>query len=352
LTSAISVRHLSVAARRGCLAVIGLAVLQACVVATASQAATPPHLNVPGISSSLTTLQVAPRDTDPATANWPNKHLVAFDLSAPARHELFLFLPGTGADPTVYSIAIIKQAAANGFDAVSLSYPNTFSPSICASSTNPACFEAVRQQILMGGAVDPRAAVSAADSLQNRLIKLLQYLAANQPSRNWAGYLDGSGPRWSAIRLSGHSQGASMAAFIAIQHQVDRVTLFSGPTDVSLNGVLTRPAFWISDHGATPASRYYAFTHLRDESGVNFTAAWTVLDLKGADAPVLIDDSQTPFRHSHVLVTDAAPAPVTPRPGPETTMPFHLIVAGSRLLPLAPSGQPVFASAWQYLCFA
>lgn len=352
MTLSISVHQLSSAGRQLCLWAVGLALLQACVAAAASQPATPPRLNVPAISGSLVTLQVAPRDTDPAITNWPNKHLIAFDSSAPARHELFLFLPGTGADPTVYSIAIIKQAAANGFDAISLSYPNTFSPSVCTSNTNPACFETVRQQILTGGAADPRAAVSVADSLENRLVKLLQYLAVNQASRSWAGYLDGSIPRWSAIRLAGHSQGASMAAFIAIQHQVDRVTLFSGPTDVSPDGVLTRPAFWIRDHGATAASRYYAFTHLRDETGVNFIAAWTMLDLKGADAPVLIDDSQTPFRHSHVLVTDAAPAPVTPRPGPETTMPYHLIVAGSRLLPLTASGQPVFASAWQYLCFA
>ena len=143
-----------------------------------------------------------------------------------------------------------------------------------------------------------------------------------------------------------------MAAFIAIRHLVDRVALFSGPTDVSPLGVTTRPALWIVDHGATPATRYFAFTHLRDESGVNFIAAWTALDVAGVDAPVLIDDTQTPFRHSHVLVTNAPAAPVTPLSVPEKTTPFHLIVAGSRLLPLTASGQPVFASAWQYLCFA
>lgn len=353
LAPSITVREPSAIGLRVFLAVTAMAaLLQACASAAASQPTSAPRLEVPPISRSLTTVQVAPRDTDPAITNWPNQHLVAFDPSVNARKELFLFLPGTGANPAVYSVAIIKQAAANGFDAISLSYPSTFSPSLCTSSPNRACFETIRQQILSGGAEDPRAAVSAADSLQNRLVKLLQFLAAHQPSRQWTLYLDGSTPRWSMIRLAGHSQGASMAAFIAIHHKVDRVTLFSGPTDVSADGAGTRPAFWITDHGATPASRYYAFTHLRDETGINFIAAWTALDLKGIGAPVNIDDSQTPFRHSHVLVTNASPAPITPRPGPETTLPYHLIVAGSRLLPLTAAGQPVFASAWQYLCFA
>lgn len=353
MASSTTVRKPSAIGLRVLLSITGLAaLLQACAAAAASQPATPSRLEVPAISPSLTTVQVAPRDTDTAITNWPNKHLVAFDRSVTPRKELFLFLPGTGADPTVYSVAIIKQAAANGFDAISLSYPSTFSPGLCATSTNPVCFETIRQQILTGGAADPRAAVSAPDSLQNRVVKLLQFLAVHQASREWTRYLAGLTPRWSMIRVAGHSQGASMAAFIALHHQVDRVTLFSGPTDVSPDGAAARPAFWIMDHGATPASRYYAFTHLRDETGVNFIAAWTALDLKGAEAPVLIDDSQKPYRHSHVLVTDAAAAPITPRPGPETTLPYHLIVAGSRLLPLTASGQPVFASAWQYLCFA
>lgn len=331
-------------------AVVGF--VQACVVAAAPPAATPERLEVPPLGSTLTAVQVAPRDTDPDITGWPNKHLVAFDPGLKTRDQLFLFLPGTGADPATYSTAIVKQAAANGFDTVSLSYPSTFAPTLCAKSTDPACYVRIREQILTGGSADPRAAVSAADSLQNRLVKLLQYLDPRYPAQGWGRFLDGSSPRWSAIRLAGHSQGASMTAFIAMQHEVARATLFSGPTDVSPHGALSGPPYWVAGGGATPAAKYYAFTHLRDESGVDFFATWTALGLKGAASPVLIDDNQTPFRHAHVLVTNAPAAPIAPRPGPETTLTFHLIVAGSRLLPLTPSGQPVFAPAWQYLCFA
>ena len=327
------------------------ALLQACAAAAASPAATPQRLEVPANSPTLTTVSVAPKDTDPAIINWPNNHLVAFDPSVKPRHQLFLFLPGTGANPTLYT-AITKQAAANGFDAVTLSYPNTFPPAICAKSDDSQCYVRVRQQILVGGAEDPRATVSMADSLENRLVKVLQYLDAHYPSRDWGRFLDGSLPRWSMIRVGGHSQGASMAAFIAIRFQVARVSLLSGPTDVSPLGTGTQAPLWLTANGVTPASRYYAFTHRRDETGVDFIAAWSRLGLKGTEAPVLIDDTQTPYNHSHVLVTNAPAAPVTPRPGPETTIPFHLIVAGSGLLPLTASRVPLFASAWQYLCFA
>src|SRR3989442_1544386 len=47
--------------------------------------------------------------------------------------------------------------------------------------------------------------VNAANSIDNRLTKLLEYLAAQQPEEDWSRYLAHHKPKWSQIAISGHS---------------------------------------------------------------------------------------------------------------------------------------------------
>src|SRR3989449_235134 len=47
--------------------------------------------------------------------------------------------------------------------------------------------------------------VTAANSIDNRLTKLLEYLAAQQPEEDWSRYLAHHKPKWSQIAISGHS---------------------------------------------------------------------------------------------------------------------------------------------------
>ncbi|WP_204298328.1 hypothetical protein, partial [Stenotrophomonas maltophilia] len=77
-----------------------------------------------------------------------------------------------------------------------------------------------------------------------RLVALLRLLDREQPARGWGHYLDGDGLNWEAILVSGQSQGAGMAAWIARRHKVRRVVLFSSPWETS--GRQRRPAPWIS----------------------------------------------------------------------------------------------------------
>src|SRR3989442_6311238 len=47
--------------------------------------------------------------------------------------------------------------------------------------------------------------VTAANSIDNRLTKLLEYLAAQQPEEDWSRYLAHHKPKWSQIAISAHS---------------------------------------------------------------------------------------------------------------------------------------------------
>jgi hypothetical protein len=51
----------------------------------------------------------------------------------------------------------------------------------------------VRLEILDGTDRTPLVDVDRANSIENRLIKLLQYLDANRPGEGWGGFLDAAG---------------------------------------------------------------------------------------------------------------------------------------------------------------
>ena len=57
--------------------------------------------------------------------------------------------------------------------------------------------------------------ISRANSIENRLTKLLQYLAAQFGEEGWSRFMAHDGPRWARIAVSGHSQGGGEAAMIA-----------------------------------------------------------------------------------------------------------------------------------------
>src|SRR2546426_11394185 len=51
----------------------------------------------------------------------------------------------------------------------------------------------------------PIVQVNPANGIDNRLTKLLEYLAAQQPEEDWSRYLAHHKPKWSQIAISGHS---------------------------------------------------------------------------------------------------------------------------------------------------
>ena len=103
-------------------------------------------------------------------------------------------------------------------------------------------------------------------------------------------------------------------------------------------------AAWLLGPHATPSDRYYAFGHAADEQA-NWELQWkaTKLGLTDFGSIVNVDKEPPPYRGSHLLLTEAKPAP-----GGENNIASIVTDGGT---PKNADGQPVHAPVWQYVCF-
>jgi hypothetical protein len=154
-----------------------------------------------------------------------------------------------------------------------------------------------------------------ADSIINRLTKLLAFLEEKHPGEGWGNYLANGAPNWSRIAVGGHSQGADMAALIAKRTLVPRVVLFSSPFDTYSDARQLAP--WILAASATPADRWYGAYHQPYEA-------------LGLEA-------------SHVRVFDRDPEKSC------QTNCNHSSTASDRATPLAQAGFPAYSEDWAFL---
>jgi hypothetical protein len=289
-------------------------------------------------TETLSSYEIPPEVTDPTIDNWTDTHFVAFDTHVAARNKLFLFLCGSYGIPARQRL-IIQLAAHMGYHAVNLSYPNSWTVAgLCRDSEDRDCHGEVRLEIFDGvprsGLVD----IGAANSIVNRLAKLLGYLEAKFSEQGWSQYLGQDGIQWDAVVVAGHSQGGGQAAIIAKQHLVDRVVMFASPVDYVRRG--RAHATWLAEPGVTPAERYFGFVHRGDNGFERIQSAWEMLGMAAGGPIVDIDEHKTPYAHSQRLVTDV---------GYVRRNKYHGCVVQDNLTPAEPDGTLVFEPVWRYL---
>ncbi len=284
---------------------------------------------------------VAPQATDPAIDRFLDNHYAWLDTTARTNHKLLVFMPGTGLTPAVYQL-VQQEAARVGYHVIGLMYPN--SPGlakVCPSDPDPAaCYENSRLEIIDGIDRSPWVDVNAANSIDNRLTKLLQYLAQHYPDEEWGRFLAHDKPKWSQIAVSGHSQGGGHAAMIAKIRLVARVVMFSSVTD-SLRGASVP---WVATH-VTPSDRYYGLDHDLDEQFRSIRASWDSVGMAAFGPAVAPENTAPPYDFTHMLVTDYHPLR-----GPGRAA--HGASCTDFNTPLAADGTPVFRDAWRYLLTA
>lgn len=289
-------------------------------------------------SPTLIEYVVPPQATDRAIDNWLDPHYVAIDESVPSNNKLFLFFSGNNSQPLNQQL-IIREAAELGYHAINLSYPS--SPpvgNVCQDSTDLECYERVRLEVLDGIDRTDLVNVSLSNSIENRLVELLQYLDRQHPDRGWDAYLEAGLPDWDEIVVSGHSQGGGYALMVGKEHEVARVVTFAAQIDES--PVFEQLAPWLSKPFATPSERIYEFVHLQDPRFDRHPQLWDILDLTDFGEPVNVDETASPYNNSHILVTDLPPI--------EGGSP-HGSVVTDRSTPKLPDGTPVYEEVWQYL---
>lgn len=257
-------------------------------------------------ASTFRTYRVRPRDTDPAIDLDNNPHVALIGDCAKQRGRLYLFFPGTNGVPSPDS-PLLQLAARNCLHAISLAYPNeTAVINDCRRyPAEPDCFAAWRLEKIDGVDRSDKINVTPSNSIKNRLLKFLKYLAARHPADGWDLYIEENAVGWNNVIVSGQSQGGGQAAMLAKIHLVARVALFGSVTDAvgSLRG---RAPSWESTPGATPPERHFGFAHQRDNFWPAIQRGWIALGLEPFGPIANVDGESPPFGGTHRLTTSVA----------------------------------------------
>ncbi len=287
---------------------------------------------------------IRPSDTDSAIATFNDPHLVYFNAKAKPRNELLIFLPGTNGKPGGTNL-FCQTAADLGYHTLALAYPTDVPAAAMRFNKDPKGFENFRLELIEGRDLSERISVDRTNSIENRLIKLLQYLNVSEPKGNWSQYLSSGKLIWSKIAVSGHSQGGGHAGLIATKHRVARAIMTGAPKDY--DRVRKAPAAWYGK-SATPVSGLFTFNHELDQQGCDYEEQLQICKAMGLYAlagPVSVDKTKAPYKNSRILTTNFEGSPTI-------STRAHSTVIGDRGTPKDKEGKPVFKSVWEYMMTA
>lgn len=307
------------------------------------------HLCVGSVSAAPQEVLFRPSITDAAITQFNDRHFAVVDPAVASRARLVLFLPGTGAPPFLYR-EFARNAADLGFHSLGLMYPNDSAINVLCEQYAPVDPDAAgnaRLEVIDGINRVNFLAVDGTNSIQNRLLKALQYLNNTYPTQGWGQYYTGTTVLWSKLIVSGHSQGAGMAALVAKTRVTDRCIMFTG-MDWWAGGSPPRPYNWMSTVPLTPVDRWYLIAHERDQllGFSEMQVAATALDVSRYGACVRVETSLSPnYGGRHFLSTNLEPAPAQPTS-------YHGCPVVDAATPMQPSGTattPVLKPAWDYM---
>jgi hypothetical protein len=175
------------------------------------------------------------------------------------------------------------------------------------------------------------------DGMMERAVQFVKWLAKENPQGRWDYFLtpDKNDLRWDKVIISGASHGSTTAARFAKFKAVDRVVMFCGPRD--------QYETWQGLPSATPANRYFGFSHTLDGgwTGDHYCRSWELLGLREFGPVVDVDKDAAPFGNSRRLITSADVKNDAKRAHSSVT-PGGAAVKG-------PDGKFIHEAVWRYL---
>ncbi len=246
--------------------------------------------NVDRSNPQLYQLSFTAKQADDAGSQYLGSQRAYLDTRVAPRGQLVVYLHGatSGAPATCGSVEHGRMLASWGFHFFAPCYASDYGVGNCGADIGGCRLEAF-DGMPRNAALD----ISRPNSIEERIIKGLQYLQTVNPKGDWSWYLENGQPRWSSIIITGISHGASSAGLIGKVRPVARSVMLSGPLDtnqawLAMNSVTAPPAFW-------------GFTHTADTQHPGHLAAFQTMMLPGA--PMRIEDAGVPYGGSHRLFT-------------------------------------------------
>jgi hypothetical protein len=217
------------------------------------------------------------------------------DTSVPSQGKLVIWLMD-------HNAGLFERVASYGLHGIQVSYANRwFSGLKKEQYADGLSIGKVRLEAATGEDFSPLVNIPKPDGMMERALQFVKWLSKENPQGKWEQFLtvDGNALQWDKVIMSGISHGSTTAARFALHQKVDRVVMFSGPRD--------NTEHWQSLPSATPANRFFGFTHVLDGGwvGDHYCRSWQMLKMHNYGAIVNVDDRKPPFDNTRRLITNS-----------------------------------------------
>lgn len=218
------------------------------------------------------------------------------DTRVKPRGKLVIWLMG-------HSAPLFERLSGDGFHAIRVHYANGWFGKF-GKEPPPAddkFLGKIRLEAATGEDFSDVVNIPKPDGIAERALQFVKWLAKENSQGHWQDFLtdDKQRLRWDRVILAGSSHGSTTAARFAKHQKVDRVVMFCGPRD--------QYETWQGLPSATPANRFFAFSHVLDGgwSGDHYCRSWELLGLHEFGPIVNVDQSAPPFGNTRRLITSA-----------------------------------------------
>jgi len=238
-----------------------------------------------------------------------------------------------------YSGPLFERVNSYGLHAMRVHYANGWFPKFgsAAPPGDDKFLGRIRLEAATGEDSSDAVEIPKPDGMMERAFQFVRWLAKENPPGRWDHFLtaDRKGLRWDRVIMAGSSHGSTTAARFAKHQRVDRVVMFCGPRD--------QYETWQALPSATPANRFFGFSHVLDGgwTGHHYCRSWELLGLHQFGPIMNVDKSSPPYGNTRRLITDADVKNDAKR--------AHSSVVPGGAAPKDASGRFLHEDVWRYL---
>jgi len=220
----------------------------------------------------------------------------AVDTRVAPQGKLVIWLMG-------YNASLFERINRYGLHAIQVHYANGWFGKLSRQAPlgDDKYLGKIRLEAATGENFSPAVDIPKPDGMQERALQFIKWLAKENPQGRWNYFLtdDAQALRWDRVIMAGSSHGSTTAARFAIHQRVDRVVMFCGPRD--------QFETWQGLPSATPANRFFGFSHVLDGgwTGNHYCRSWEMLGLQRFGPVVNVDQSEPPSGNTRRLITSA-----------------------------------------------
>jgi hypothetical protein len=255
----------------------------------------------------------------------------AVDTRVTSQGKLVIWLMG-------HNDRLFQRLNSYGLHTIQVSYANRWFGLLCRPQPKDAHARGnIRLEAATGEDFSDELNLETPDGMSERAFQFVKWLAQENPQGKWKQFLtaDGQGLRWDKVIISGSSHGSTTAARFAKHQRVDRVVMLCGPRDQDQD--------WQGTQSATPANRFFGFSHVLDGgwSGDHYCRSWELLGMHKYGPIINVDNQAAPYQNSRRLISAADVKGDTKR--------AHSSVVPGGASPKDADGVFLFEPVWQYL---